>query len=118
MKILKCFTVAVILTLTSQAACAESKEIEHLFSFVASTECAYERNGKTHTGKQALKHIKKKFDYFRDDIHSTEDFIAYSATKSKMSGKPYKVSCPDQPTITSAEWLLTELQLFRQNKSG
>lgn len=106
----------VFLALASHVAWADSAEIKHLFSFIASTDCEYQRNGKSHTGKEALKHIKKKYDYFRDDIQSTEDFITYSASKSKMSGKQYKVTCPSQPTITSAEWLLTELQLFRQSQ--
>ena len=88
-------------------------EINHLLSFVASTDCKYERNGTMHTGAEAVEHINKKYDYYSDDITSTEDFIEYSATKSKMSGKYYKIHCGNSAPIKSQKWLLTELQAYR-----
>lgn len=89
-------------------------EIEHLLTFVASTECQYERNGTMHNGKEAVEHINKKYAYYSDDIESTEDFIKYSATKSKMSGKHYKIHCGDKAPITSQQWLLIELDTYRE----
>ncbi len=90
-----------------------NKEVEHLLDYVASTSCKYERNGEMHTGQEAVEHIKKKYDYFIDDIETTEDFIKYSATKSKMSGKYYKIHCANQPSVKSSTWLLAELGRFR-----
>ena len=102
--------------LVSLNASADSfKEISHLLNFVKSTDCTYERNGKRHTGAEALGHIKKKYDYFSDDIETAEDFIQYAATKSKMSGKFYLVHCPSQPTIKSQDWLLAELKRYRSS---
>lgn len=89
------------------------KEIQHLVQYVTSTECIYERNGDKHSGKEAAEHILKKYEYYADDIESAEDFIEYSATKSKMSGKKYKIHCQGQPSVTSAEWLLIELKSYR-----
>ena len=91
-------------------------EINHLLEFVASTSCSYERNGTMHNGQEAVKHIQKKYDYFSDDIQSTEDFIKYSATKSKMSGKFYKIHCADSKSIKSQDWLLSELKAYRASK--
>ena len=54
-----------------------------------------------------------KYDYFKDDIKSSEDFIKYSATKSTMSGDYYKVTCPEKKTIKTKDWLLLELKQFR-----
>ncbi|RTR34123.1 DUF5329 family protein [Shewanella atlantica] len=88
-------------------------EIDHLMSFVAATDCKYERNGTMHNGAEAAEHINKKYEYFFDDIKSTEDFIKYSATKSKMTGKFYKVHCGKKPSIKSRDWLLTELEAYR-----
>ena len=88
-------------------------EINHLLSFVVSTDCRYERNGTMHSGAEAAVHIKKKYAYFSDDIKSTEDFIKYSATKSKMSGKYYKIYCNNKAPIKSQDWLLTELKSYR-----
>lgn len=88
-------------------------EIEHLLKFVAQTSCIYERNGNEHSGSEAVEHIRKKYDYYKDDISSTEDFIALAATKSALSGKQYLVHCPDQPTMQGGQWLFDELQRFR-----
>tara|TARA_R110001583_G_scaffold194566_3_gene365767 strand:- start:395 stop:757 length:363 start_codon:yes stop_codon:yes gene_type:complete len=89
-------------------------EIKHLLQFVETTGCKYERNGTMHNGAEAVKHINKKYQYYADDINSTEDFIKYSATKSKMSGKYYKIHCANQATLTSQDWLLGELKTFRK----
>ena len=88
-------------------------EIEHLLAFVKDTNCVYERNGKQHTGTEAVEHIKKKYDYYSEEIDSAEDFIKYAATKSKMSGDYYMVHCPDQPAVKSKTWLLAELASYR-----
>lgn len=91
-------------------------EINHLLRFVNSTSCSYERNGTRHSGEEAVKHIQKKYNYYIDDIKSTEDFIKYSATKSKMSGKFYKIHCIGNKPVKSSEWLLEELQSYRLYK--
>lgn len=88
-------------------------EVEQLLSFVINSPCTFNRNGTKHPGKESFEHIKKKYDYYRDDIKNTEDFIQYSATKSMMSGKYYTVNCPGKKTIKSKDWLLNELKLIR-----
>ena len=89
------------------------QEIDHLLLFVERTECQYERNGKIHSGREAVEHIKTKYRYFKDDIDSAEKFIELSATKSTMSGKYYLVYCPGRPPLTSQDWLLEELNTYR-----
>jgi len=88
-------------------------EITHLLDYVSNTDCKYERNGTLHTGSDAVEHINKKYDYFKGDIKSTEDFIKYSATKSKMSGKFYKIHCANAKPVNSNEWLMRELERYR-----
>jgi len=109
----------VLLVVVSNAAYADTrKEIAHLLDFVAYTECKYERNGTLYGGIEAQGHIKKKYHYFIDKINSAEDFIKYSATRSTMSGKKYKILCADMPVQYSGDWLLKELKKFRQSRSG
>ncbi len=96
----------------------QQKEVEHLLDFVRNSHCSIHRNGSKHSGKDAAKHIKKKYDYFIDDIKTTEDFIRYSATKSTMSGKLYEVMCPNKNTIYAKTWLLDELKSYRKTKSN
>jgi hypothetical protein len=91
------------------------QEIDHLLGFVANTTCQYERNGSVYNGAKAEKHIKKKYAYFKDKIKSAEDFIEYSATKSTMSGKQYKIHCAEMPTQNSSDWLLDELKKYRDS---
>ncbi len=90
----------------------------YLLDFVANTACKYERNGTLYGGIEAQAHIKNKYYYFIEKISSAEDFIKYSATRSTLSGKKYKIFCEDMPVQYSGEWLLEALKDFRQNRSG
>ena len=88
-------------------------EVKHLLNFVKNSECTINRNGTDHAGNKGVEHIQMKYDYFKDDIKTTEDFIKYSATKSTMSGSYYTVKCPEKNIIKSQDWLLTELKRYR-----
>lgn len=88
-------------------------EIKHLLDFVETTDCRYQRNGTDYNGAEAREHIQKKFDYYRNKIKTTEDFIDYSATKSMMSGKRYRIICTDKDVQFSNDWLNQELSVFR-----
>ena len=72
-----------------------------------------ERNGKRYNSEGAYSHVKKKYDYFREKIKTTEDFIEYSASKSTMSGKFYVVFCDNEPAMRTRDWLLEELRQYR-----
>jgi len=89
-------------------------EVNYLLDYVAKSGCVMNRNGSRHNGDKAVSHIQKKYNYFRDDIKSTEDFIEYSATKSTMSGKYYTVECPEAEPVKSQDWLLDALQVYRE----
>lgn len=91
----------------------ENAEITHLLNFVEYSDCIYNRNGTKHSGPEARAHIQKKYNYYIDDIKSTEDFIEYSATKSLISGNKYEIYCPNKATQYSQDWLLEELTIYR-----
>lgn len=92
---------------------AQRGEVEHLLGFIRSSGCTMERNGSRHNSEEALGHIQKKYDYFRDKIKTTEDFIELSASKSTMSGRFYTVSCGSHSPIKARDWLLQELKRYR-----
>jgi hypothetical protein len=92
---------------------AQVREVEHLLDFVQNSHCIINRNGTDYPAEKGVAHIKKKYDYFRDDIKNTEDFIEYSASRSTMSGKYYTVTCPGRETISTHDWLMEELARFR-----
>ena len=95
----------------------QKSEIEHLLNFVKSSSCKINRNGKLHDGVNAVSHIQKKYDYFKDEIKTAEEFIKFSATKSTMSGNYYTVKCRDNRPLGTKEWLLEELRNYRANKN-
>lgn len=88
-------------------------EIDHLMRFIKSSNCAFIRNGKAYSADEALEHIQKKYDHFKDRIKSSEDFIDYCASKSILTDQAYKIDCPDQDAVKSKPWLLLELKRFR-----
>ena len=97
------------------SAASTSEEIEHLLNFVATSGCAFERNGSRYTAVEAREHIQLKYDYIKDRVNSAEDFIRYAATESSLSGRKYHATCNGK-TITSEQWLTRELERFRQSE--
>jgi Family of unknown function (DUF5329) len=92
-------------------------EINHLLAYLQNSECQFERNGKIHSANDTAAHAKRKYNYFKDRIDSTEKFIEYSATKSTMSGKYYMVMCKDKSKEQTRDWLLQELKNYRSKDS-
>ena len=88
-------------------------EVEHLLNYLADSDCQMIRNGKSHSAKDGAKHMRRKYNYFRDEISSTEEFIEYAGTKSTRSGRLYEVLCIGQEPEFSRDWLLAELKAYR-----
>ncbi len=111
----KFFLLSFFLFFNSEAAESNYQaEITHLLKYVKNTPCQYIRNGDTHNGPAAVKHIKSKYDYYKDNISSAEDFIRLSATKSTISGSKYYIKCTRSAKIESSQWLLQELDRYRK----
>ena len=106
----------VLLGISPLRADSTTNEIAYLLDYIRTSPCTFIRNGVAYDGAQAVGHIKDKYEYYREDIHSAEDFIALAASKSAMSGKPYLVRC-DAAEVPATEWLTQELSAFRQ-RSG
>jgi hypothetical protein len=93
-----------------------TETIQYLLDFVNSSECRFYRNNKEHTAGEAAAHMQKKYNHFKKDIKTPEDFIRLTATKSLISGKLYYVKLKDGNTITSEAWLLRVLKNYRQRQ--
>ena len=116
-EVLKAFALtALVLFALPVRAASMAAEIDHLIGFIAASPCTFIRNGVAYDGQHAIGHIKDKYEYYRDDIRSAEDFIARAASKSELTGKPYLVQC-DAATEAAADWLARELGAFRR-RSG
>lgn len=95
-------------------------EIDHLFNYIAKSDCKFNRNGSWHDMVAAREHVNTKFEYLRDrgQIDSAESFIENAASRSSFSGKDYLVQCPGADPTPSAGWLKAELARFRQGHKG
>jgi hypothetical protein len=92
--------------------------IEYLLGYVRASDVVFIRNNKEHTPEEAADHMTKKYNHYKRKIKTAEDFIEYAATKSIMSGKPYRVRLEDGTVLESAEWLNAALAEYRQMRKG
>jgi len=106
------FLVLLQLNLPARAETVES-EIAYLLDYIGHSTCIFIRNGSDYDGAAAADHIEKKYDHFKDEIHSAEDFIDRAATKSELSGQPYRIRCSDGSTVLAADWIRAALQAHR-----
>jgi hypothetical protein len=104
---------ALFTTGLSATASSPSEEIEYLLDFIAASPCVFIRNGVAYDGVEAAAHVKDKYEYYRRDIHSAEDFIAQAASRSAIRGRSYLVRC-GADTVPAADWLARELAIFRR----
>ena len=118
-----CFTLLISLSqgwgeARADVPASQKPEVKHLLDFISHSGCRMIRNGDSHDAPDAVKHIQRKYDYYRSDIKTTEDFIDRSATKSSMSGKLYTAECPGQKSRPTAQWLKEELNRYRTEGGG
>lgn len=98
---------------TSESTLSESQKIEQLISMLRSLEGAvFIRNGSEHTAQEAASHLEAKWQKHGSKIKTAEEFIAYLATKSSMSGEMYMIRFVDGKQVPAAEVLHQKLEQF------
>jgi hypothetical protein len=83
----------------------EHKKIERLIDAIERSDAVFIRNDKEYPPKEAAEHIRKKYEYAREDIHTLEEFIDKVASRSWISGREYLVRLPDGTEVTARKWL-------------
>lgn len=91
------------------------REVGALMDALRTSSCQFNRNGAWYEGAEAASHLKRKYDYLRSKLETTEQFIEKGASTSSMSGKAYLVRCGDAKEVTSGEWLTTKLAELRKD---
>jgi hypothetical protein len=94
------------------APAAPVDEIRHLLVFIEDSGCTFVRNDREYSAAEAREHIARKYAHIRNRIRTAEDLIDYAATRSSLSGRPYRVLC-NSTEIHAADWLRAELALIR-----
>lgn len=110
---------AVVLACTGTALAAPDaatqREIDVLMSALQGSHCRFQRNGSWYGEREARAHLQRKYDYLskRNMIGSTEQFIERAASRSSMSGKPYRIACPGSPEQDASRWFGERLKQLR-----
>lgn len=94
---------------------AAPAEIAYLLGFVGKSGCEFYRNGGWYDSKTAEDHLRYKYQWLvqRGEISTAEDFIEKVATKSSLSGQPYKLRCSGGPVMTANDWMRIVLGRYR-----
>jgi hypothetical protein len=91
----------------------EKKKIDFLISSVEHLKGAkFIRNGTEHDGKEAAKHLRMKLQQVGGRVQTADDFIRLCASKSFLSGKPYKIRSSDGKTINSEQYFRKKLKEY------
>jgi hypothetical protein len=98
---------------------SEHKVIEALIQRVANQKSMkFTRNGEEHDAAEAARHLRAKYDHFKDEIVTAEDFIRLCGTRSEVTKVPYKVRTAGKGTRNSSEFLREELRVVRRQAKG
>ena len=89
------------------------ESIKYLLDYVPNSDATFIRNGQTHTPQEAAAHIKAKYEHFKNEIKTPEDFIRLSASKSLLTGQPYLVRTADGKEMHLDAWLTEALKKHR-----
>jgi len=74
----------------------EEKLIDTLIQRVSKMSAmVFMRNGSEYNAADAAKHMQAKYDHFKKELVTAEDFIERCASRSEMTGQAYKVKLTD-----------------------
>jgi hypothetical protein len=97
----------------------EAAVIDRLIGRVAAMNgMIFIRNGSEAPADAAARHLRDKYQYFREEIVSAEDFIRLCGTRSEMTREPYRVRFPNGRERPASELLLEELRALRRQSKG
>ncbi len=93
------------------------RTIAYLLQHVVRSNLIFIRNGVMHSPAEAEAHMRRKYEYFKGDIRTAEDFIRLCASKSTLTGRAYQVKLPDGRLLRTDQWMLSALSRYRR-KTG
>jgi hypothetical protein len=95
----------------------ERDKIEQLLSAIELSDgMVFIRNGTEYTPKEAADHLRAKWKAAGDEFIDVESFIDRIATKSSLSGEPYRVRKPDGAEVPAGEFLREKLKAIEQKR--
>jgi hypothetical protein len=114
------FRVLVLLTLCNVVPVRAAESLEQTIDFllhrIETADATFIRNGQAHTPQEAVAHVRAKYEHFKGEIKTPEDFIRLAATKSLLTGQPYLVRTRDGKEMPLNAWLSNALREHRENE--
>jgi hypothetical protein len=109
------FILVLTVLVSAQAGAGEKLDdtMSYLLNYVATSKATFIRNEVSHTPAEAAAHIKAKYEHFKSQIGTPEDFIRLSASKSLLTGNPYLVRTPEGKEMHLDAWLTEALKAHR-----
>ncbi len=92
-------------------------EIGYLLEYVENSKGRFIRSGKEYSGEEAAAHLRRKLSRAGNRVKSTEDFIEGIASKSYLTGSPYRIKLPDGSIRSTGPWLKEALAERRRDIS-
>src|SRR5436305_13526208 len=116
---LVCVFVLLAICSAVPARAAESLEqtIAFLFHRIETADATFIRNGQTHTPQEAVAHVRVKYEHFKPQIKTPEDFIRLAATKSLLTGQFYLIRPRQGSEMPLSAWLRNELRQHQKDEA-
>jgi len=102
----------------SEPGAALDTTVQYLIEYVSGSGLTFIRNASSYSSAEAAEHMNAKYQHFKNDIETPEDFIERCASKSLISGKPYLVIDERGEKIRTSEWLNAALSEYRAANGG
>jgi hypothetical protein len=92
----------------------QSARVERLLDRVAAqTDVRFIRNGEVHSAEAAAEHLRLKLRNAGRRISTAEQFVEHLASRSSITGRPYRLRFPDGSEVDAGPWLMKALAEIR-----
>ena len=113
--------VFVLLTICSAVPVRAAESLEQTIAFflhrIETADATFIRNGQAHTPQEAVAHVRAKYEHFKAQIRTPEDFIRLTATKSLLTGQPYLERTRAGKEMPLSAWLSNALREHQENEA-
>jgi hypothetical protein len=97
-------------TRAAGAGLSEEQKIDALIADIGNLPGAvFIRNRTEHTPAEAADHLRRKRDSAGRQVTTARQFIEHLATKSSLSGEPYRIRMKDGTDVPAGEYLTKRL---------
>lgn len=87
----------------------EAERIAAMLNAAEQSGARFLRGGKEYSGVEGRKHLERKLRHAGNRVRTAEEFIEGIASRSSITGRPYRVRLPDGREMESGQWFRDKL---------